>query len=792
MSTSLMHSTGAALPLASHGGGGGGHRAAAPENPLLMLHRYLRGRYPVALALAVIFAVPGAIVGYAAVKPTYSSTGIVRVAPTLPHLVYESADSRVPPMFDSFVSTEATTISSRRVLELALENEQLRSAGWPGGTDGLGRLIKNTKVNNRRGSELITVQVEHTEPRLAQFAVNAVLDAYETVREENSLSSAGSREQALRAIERDRSQQIDSIRRQIDALARPYGTDDLDQLYSARSADVMRLDSLIAELEIRLASMRSSELAATDLAAAAGAPEAGEVIEREISPEVELERLVAHDRELGGLVQNRRRLQTRIEAQTGHLGPEHREMGRLRREREALDLLIAERVTFLKENDLVPAAALAGAGEVAGLEGSSFAELQERLSRYSQLRQREDAERLQIGQARLSIKERQEKLAEHRRVHDDTVRILQQMEVENPFRLTNAAVGRISVAQRGDFPMAPAKDRRLPLAAFGGMAGVGLGVGLVVLLTLMQGGYRYIEDVERIEGAGALLGTVPDLRDGGPEHAALAALSVHHLRNMLQMNAPATAGGAVYTVSSAMAGDGKTSLSLSLAMSFAAMGNRTLLIDADFIGQGLSRQLSLSSSAGLCQALKADSLNGEVHATRVTNLWAIPVGFAPPTGTSPPGTAPAGKSDLAHTTMQPEHIAQGDLRRVLDMAREQFDTVIVDTGPILGSLEANLVAPMSDRVVLVVSRGQGTRAVRSALERLSRLGATCGGLVFNRAHLTDFDRSISAVSMSGRSLRESISTQRPEASSGAKALLDAVSTAGVESPSQQSAPATRS
>jgi polysaccharide biosynthesis transport protein len=234
---------------------------------------------------------------------------------------------------------------------------------------------------------------------------------------------------------------------------------------------------------------------------------------------------------------------------------------------------------------------------------------------------------------------------------------------------------------------------------------------------------------------------------------------VHHLRNMLQLNTPPREDGTIYGITSASAGDGKTSLALSLAMSFAAMGHRTLLVDADLVGRGLTRQLNLSDTAGLCEALKATTLNGEVHETRVTNLSALPVGFA--------------------DKVQPEQISSVDLQGVLARARQQFDTIIVDTGPILGSLEANLVSPMCDRVVMVVSRGQNSKILRSAMGRLGRLGATCGGLVFNRAEMNDFDRSVSSVSLSGRSLRTNVSQRETRAAPGALALLDAVGAQGV-------------
>jgi Mrp family chromosome partitioning ATPase len=190
----------------------------------------------------------------------------------------------------------------------------------------------------------------------------------------------------------------------------------------------------------------------------------------------------------------------------------------------------------------------------------------------------------------------------------------------------------------------------------------------------------------------------------------------------------------LYTVTSSSAGEGKTHLALALGMSFAMSGRRTLLIDADLVGRALTSQLSLKSSKGLSEAVGAKTLNGEVHAVQ-PNLWALPVGIA--------------------ADFRAEQLSSSMMTKLLDQAREAFDTIIIDSGPIMGSLEANLASSLSDRVVMVVARGQDSKAVRAALNRLRNIGATCAGLVFNRALSKDFARSVSAMSLSGRTSRRS-------------------------------------
>jgi tyrosine-protein kinase Etk/Wzc len=201
---------------------------------------------------------------------------------------------------------------------------------------------------------------------------------------------------------------------------------------------------------------------------------------------------------------------------------------------------------------------------------------------------------------------------------------------------------------------------------------------------------------------------------------------------MLQAQYRPQGRSVVYSVTSACAGDGKTSIAYALGVSFAAAGDETIVVDADLVGCGLTRQLGLTRAEGLREAIPRTELNGEIHATGVAGLWALPVGV--------------------DERFEAPSLSPAILAPLLERLRGRFAVVIVDTGPILGSLEAGVVSRLSDRVVLVVSRGQSPRALKAAAQQVRRLGATCAGLVFNRATGRDFDRSTSVGSFRSRSV----------------------------------------
>ena len=169
---------------------------------------------------------------------------------------------------------------------------------------------------------------------------------------------------------------------------------------------------------------------------------------------------------------------------------------------------------------------------------------------------------------------------------------------------------------------------------------------------------------------------------------------------------------------------------MSLALSFAAAGSRTLLIDCDFVGRRLTHGLRAEKSPGVREAMTSGTLT-LIPVTK--NLRVLPAGRV---------------NSLDACT-----IASGFIKRLIRTCRKQFDVIFFDSGPILGSVEASVVASEVDSVVVVVARGQKPAETSRALRQLATLGAHCFGVIFNRAKMSDFTRSY-PVSSSLRSGNE--------------------------------------
>src|SRR4029453_11198309 len=181
----------------------------------------------------------------------------------------------------------------------------------------------------------------------------------------------------------------------------------------------------------------------------------------------------------------------------------------------------------------------------------------------------------------------------------------------------------------------------------------------------------------------------------------------------------------VFAIPRSAPGDGKTSLTLALGLSFAASGSRTLLIDCDLVGAGLTARLDMGGPDGVLEAVAHRDL--------------IP--FAPPTDIPDLSMLPVGQAQAHHAGM----FSPAALKRLLNEAKKHFEIVLIDSGPVLGSIEGKPGCAAADGVILTVSRGQQRPLVEKAMQHLMSIGARFAGVVFNRAQARDFPRSIGGV-----------------------------------------------
>lgn len=177
----------------------------------------------------------------------------------------------------------------------------------------------------------------------------------------------------------------------------------------------------------------------------------------------------------------------------------------------------------------------------------------------------------------------------------------------------------------------------------------------------------------------------------------------------------------VITITSTLPGEGKSSLSLNLAASFASAGYNTLLIDADLRKSRLKQYTQARSSKPLTGL--SDFLSGmSSDLIYETNYDHLDIIFS---GKTPPDPASSLSSDL--------------FGKMLSILRKNYDYILIDTSPVMAAVDSMIVGRQSDGVLYGVYVGKTKRAMaRKCVERLRRGGCKLIGVYMNGIEKADY------------------------------------------------------
>jgi polysaccharide biosynthesis transport protein len=250
--------------------------------------------------------------------------------------------------------------------------------------------------------------------------------------------------------------------------------------------------------------------------------------------------------------------------------------------------------------------------------------------------------------------------------------------------------GDASVVSSATVPSSPSSPKPKLDAALGLIFGLALGLGLVFLVDLTD---RRIKDGEGFEAAYGLstLVHVPtrsvSASGSDPDSAAFEPYRI--LGGALTFSKRA-AGVRSLLITSAVWGEGKTTVAVGLAKALADSGHTVTLVELDQRGPSLSRYFSLHSGSGLTAVLVDDE--------PVTDRLQQPVASLPSLNVLPAGRRIAGNPL--------EMLRSPEMDRVMEQLLTVSDIVIYDAPPILGvaDTQALLDHPRID-ACLIVARG---------------------------------------------------------------------------------------
>ncbi|MEE9129653.1 MAG: hypothetical protein V3T84_06505 [Phycisphaerales bacterium] len=670
----------------------------------------LRGRWRSALITGVILGTLLGVAAYFSTVPKYQSAGLIRIAPMISPILRATPETGLLPMYQNFVQTQARLLLSRRVLAKALEDDTLSSLAWAQQPGVLRVLKRQLQVEAKRGTELIEVRFDADSPDVAQVVVNAVIKSYDDIYG-SGRDGAAKTLRTLRLREGDLKRQRVDMRNQIKELVRDaeYGAGDLGRLLDSKYARLGQIEYDIEAVEEVLSLTPSPTQTAEPRAPAVSGTVA--------------HHLDAFDPQLADLRQWRNGLRIRFEQAKVRWKPTYQAYIRLERELQEFEQLVVEREKIAlaewetaREQGLVDAPIIGAA--------RSRKELERELQRLSE---KADVCRTQIRQVVTEQNALESFRAEADDIKSDLGEVAERikyLEIEQQ----SGRTGRSMIAALGERPVAPSSDRRRKLAAVGAVSGFALTFGLFFFVSAIdRRAYASAQITDRRTGL-RCLGVLPDLARGvvDEQSCAVAAHCAHQIRNHIEAMRDRNASF-VLAVSSPYQGDGKTSIVLALGWSYASAGHRTVLVDCDISGQSLTSQLGYSGQQGLKEVLRSGRVDGEFVSLTVPNLSFLPAG--------------------ASATYGPEAIRQDDLDELFAQLRAKFDVILVDTGPLPGSLEALPVASAADAVLLSVRRGRRRSRLEDCIKDLETVGTACFGVVLNYAASSDCDRYVSGSSL---------------------------------------------
>lgn len=169
----------------------------------------------------------------------------------------------------------------------------------------------------------------------------------------------------------------------------------------------------------------------------------------------------------------------------------------------------------------------------------------------------------------------------------------------------------------------------------------------------------------------------------------------------------------VIVVASALPNEGKTLNAYNLAISFAQMEKKTLLLDCDLRKESMKRYFNLKDRpVGLSEFLSMQT-GDVVYHTDLANLDVVFSGMIPPNPS--------------------ELLSNGLLEKMIEQLRNMYDYIIIDTPPIAVSMDASIVGRFSDGVVMVIRNDfVSQKEVKKAVTQLERNGSKVLGAVLNR------------------------------------------------------------
>ncbi|WP_347302937.1 polysaccharide biosynthesis tyrosine autokinase [Croceibacterium sp. TMG7-5b_MA50] len=650
-----------------------------------------RRLWPILAAMAVVIALAAA--AYLLSDRVYSATGRVGVDRQVQEVV--AVNETRPLVVDSAtVDTEVQVITSPDVAAAVVDQLQLaRRAGFgfaegataPSAEAARSRainVVRNSLSVQRQGvSYAIIISYSNADPELAAAIVNATIDSYiNGTRTARSRSRERETELLRQRLEQMRGDVLAAESAVADYRARTNMADITGDGTASREA--------ISSLNSQLASARAEQAAADARAAASARGTAGSsTADSSIVTELRGEQA---------------RLNAELREQSTQLGERHPRIVAARQRLAEVNEAIAAEVSRARATDTSAAAAA-----------------RQRAQSLQQSINNAQSALLSANNASVRLNELLRDAESSRSLYQALLDRYRENVAATGTEQSNAYV--IALASVPGLPTSPS----LPAFAVGAIIG-GLIAGALaaMLLEMKDRGYRSRSELERglnIQALSSLPNlntvkgvTLSDKSPRGPSDYLLAnedSLYAESVRSILTALKVGQVNPAVRSlaITSGLPGEGKTTLSVSLARAAARQGTRVALVDCDIRRRAATRSLIAGEPTGLLDVLKDKApLDAALLQDEASGAFLL-------------GQGPTTASDYSL-------LASEKMENLVRQLEGLFDLVILDCAPVLPVAEARAVAAMANGTLLAMKWLKTPAHVgKLAIQELDRAGATIVG-----------------------------------------------------------------
>ncbi len=569
----------------------------------------------------------------------------------------------------------------------------------PGNED---RLVKsfhnNVTISKVKGTRLIEIQFRSTDPKLAADAVNGLANAYLDQFYKSQFQASTQISEFLANQLKELQSKVEESQQKLVNYQKEngiFGLDDKQNIVTAKLDDLNReltaaeADRVQKEVSYRLARLGRPEMVAR------------------VGPDNLITKLRAQQADL----------ENQMAQASVQLGPAHPKIVELSKQLAQLGQSVNAEVRRI--------------GEQITYDYKSSVE-RERMLRYALEAQKQTADKLSANAIQGNILKHE--FETNRKLYEDLLQKQKEVSISSSLKPSN--IWMVDPARPPRLPAEPNIPRNFALSVLFGIFGGALlafglekmnekistleqaviasplpSLGVVPLLGARNGASRQLNDVSDSVKPELVSSLRPMSLAAESYKAMVTSILLSHRSHP-----------AVILVTSALPGEGKTTVSTNLAIVLARMRRRVLLVDTDLRRPSVHRAMRLSTNAGLGALLRKSATFDElvVGCADVPNLFILP----------------AGPINLPEDT---ELLVSG-FKDLVERWREQFDHIIIDTPPVLPMTDAVRMSVEADSVILVIRSGQIAKDdFLRAQDLLLKVNARLTGFVLNGAQLDSSD-----------------------------------------------------